>query len=254
MFQVASQAAGSFMEIDEIKVSKAGNIPASVIDINNIPTPNKDVLGYSLTNPSIEFDNNSESKVNRVYYPTSSPTFDGANDYIDAGITIPNSLNNSTEFSVSAWIDLNTITNDDGIFTMRYSGDGYWFWNIRPGGGSFWIGYNTTTTGAGHRTITNPFIDSIGKWVHLVTTYSTGHLKTYKDGVLIDDYTSITGNVSIPNTANLYLGGYNTAGSYVMNGSLMDFRIYNKELSSSDINLIYKKMDTNRSGLIAWFH
>jgi hypothetical protein len=167
-------------------------------------------------------------------------SFDGLNDYINAGSSVAGLLNGVSELSVSGWFKLNTVNADDGLFAIRVSGDGDWFWNIRPGGSYFWIGYKTSN-GTGYREISNPFSGQSGNWIFLVTTYSSGSLKTYKNGILIDTAT-ITGSVSVDISSILEIGGYATPGSYTPNGIIDEFRIYDRALSATEVLQMYNDL------------
>jgi len=59
------------------------------------------------------------------------------------------------------------------------------------------------------------------------------------DGVSKHNYTGYTGKVINVNTNYVILGG----GSY-LNGSLDDIRIYNRDLSSTEMNTLYSDPDT----------
>jgi len=172
---------------------------------------------------------------------------DGTDDYVSCGTNIGASLNGVSEISFSGWFKLNTIANDDGLFAIRLSGDGDWYWNIRPGGAAFWIGYKTSS-GSGYRSITNPFTGEVGNWVYLMTTYASGHLKTYKNGVLIDDYTTPTGTVSISSSAGTYIGSYATPGSYAPDGLIDDFKIYTYARTADQIMVDYNAGMATYSG------
>ncbi len=160
--------------------------------------------------------------------------FDGENDYVDCGTDVGDSLDGASELTIEGWFKLDTVDSDDGLFSIRLSGDGDWFWNIRPGGTKFWIGYKTSND-SGYREIDNPFSGEAGHWVHLATTYSSGHLKTYKNGVEIDDYTVPTGTVSISTNAVTYIGSYATPGSYTADGIIDNVAIYDREKSAEEI-------------------
>ncbi|MCL5011999.1 MAG: LamG domain-containing protein [Patescibacteria group bacterium] len=164
--------------------------------------------------------------------------FSGVNDYVSVGSAFTSLLNGASSITISGWYKLNVVNVDDGLFAIQSSGDGDWFWNVRPGGTYFWIGYKTSN-GLGYRQINNLFLSEVGNWVYLTTTYSNGHLKTYKNGVLLDDFTGVTGSVAVGTSTILEIGGYAAPGVYTMSGSIDDFRIYNRELTADEISKLY---------------
>jgi hypothetical protein len=164
--------------------------------------------------------------------------FDDSGDYIDCGTGVGSEINGSVGVTFAGWFKLDTVTNDDGLFTIRSSGDGDWYWNIRPGGTNFRIGYKTSG-GTSYRDISNPFSGENDKWVHLATTYSDGHLRTYKNGVEIDDYTGATGTVSITANAVTQIGSYDDpSSSYKIEGHVDAFNIHKRVLTAEEINTL----------------
>jgi prepilin-type N-terminal cleavage/methylation domain-containing protein len=81
-----------------------------------------------------------------------------------------------------------------------------------------------------------------GVWVHfaVVSDYSAKIVKFYRNGVLIQTST-MTGTPVFPSTNRIrYLGAW-ASGSYMLtDGSLDDIRIYNRELTASEIKAIYE--------------
>jgi hypothetical protein len=79
-------------------------------------------------------------------------------------------------------------------------------------------------------------------WVHftVVADYSGATVKFYRNGELIQ--TSVmTGTPIFPSTDRIkYLGAYSNSSHRITNGNLDDIRIYNRELSASEIKALYE--------------
>jgi hypothetical protein len=106
---------------------------------------------------------------------------------------------------------------------------------ISWGNGGANAGYDSSTAG--------DFLAANG-WKHSAITYdsSATSLKFYVDGTLRNTYNT-SGNTFVDNNAILVIGNhYNAAGaldgSNGLHGALDDLRIYNRVLSSTEINLI----------------
>ena len=233
-----------------------------------VPKPATDVQESSLeayyplneTNGSSVFDNSTNSNHGSVHGAAPSTYgkngfhldfnpvdpdalyFDGSNDYVSLATGALDSLNGSSGFSISAFIKVSADTTDDGYYAMgAATGDGDWFWNQRPAGTDFWVAAKTVSGSTVH-SIPNPLKGEIGKWVHLVTTYVSGSLKTYKNGVLIDTYTSNTGNVVLGASSGVYLGSYGTgayAGYWTMQGNMEEVAVYNSGLTQANVEALY---------------
>jgi hypothetical protein len=158
---------------------------------------------------------------------------DGTNDYIDCGTSIRSLLHGNAGITFEGWYNLANITTDDGLFAIRASGDGNWFWNIRPGGSTFDTGYSTSVS-TNARSIANPFLSRLNTWVHINTTYTSGALVTYINGVLVDSL-NITGTVNISSGAVFTIGSYSAPGTYSMQGNIGSFRTYSRNLSAAEV-------------------
>lgn len=106
-------------------------------------------------------------------------------------------------------------------------------------GGAFWVanadGTDSTLLNTGSGTLENTGIH------HLAATRnsSTGALKIYLDGVLVNTATGSTGDVSNTSTSNARIGLEYHSGSYGANATYYDTRVYSRELSASEILSIY---------------
>ena len=154
-------------------------------------------------------------------------SFDGTNDYVDAGAAT--SLHLTTALTISSWVKTNSLAASAREVVAK-------------SGGYYWLGMHTakarflTFTG-GNDTLDSNASLVTDRWYHLVGTWSTtdNTLRLYIDGVL-DNSLSSTGNISDNAAANLLIGGDATV---TWNGSIDEVRIYNRALSPAEVLQLY---------------
>jgi len=83
-------------------------------------------------------------------------------------------------------------------------------------------------------------------WYHLAATYDGEEFKAYKDGVLITNNSTPSGDPDSENTT-LKLGRHSLYGDHFA-GSIDDVHIYNFALSQADIAKIYSGKELGKSG------
>jgi hypothetical protein len=76
----------------------------------------------------------------------------------------------------------------------------------------------------------------LNKWTHVVVTRDSSNstINIFINGVLDKTVTGITGNISVQQTWNLAMGGYN-GGGYLFVGLITCGKIYNRALSAAEI-------------------
>ncbi|MFZ4414481.1 MAG: LamG-like jellyroll fold domain-containing protein, partial [Bacteroidales bacterium] len=182
---------------------------------------------------------------NRAY------SFDGINN----NIIVPNnpSINLSgNEITISYWMKWFNNNNDPNYKGVSKGGvdllSGYELmirgsYNGDNGWAHFPIPFNAGYVGA-NCSNTNQYW---GQWINLVGVFKNGIGKIYINGTItvID---SLIGATSIlPNNHNLYIGTRDPVNAWVghLNGSLDDIFIYNRALSSSEVNQLYNLGSSN---------
>ena len=160
-------------------------------------------------------------------------SFDGADDYVDT--TTAMNFGTSDSFSVSAWINTNSIdsgerfvmdrtTNTNSLIDLYRSDDDMLF-RIRGG------------DGAGLTTVTYANILTVGNWYHVVgvRNVATDILNIYVNGVNVTPVTDAT-------TAGIYplirIGSTNNP-TPSWNGSISDVRIYDRALDEDEVRTLY---------------
>ena len=151
--------------------------------------------------------------------------FNNSYTYVTTSTSI---LNNSNQFSASAWVKSNNTSQDQTIFSANPP------FFLRLSGGKFRIGLYTNSSW----TFVNgniPLNNNI--WYHLLLTYDGSTLKSYVNGQL-DTNTSKTGVLSSFGT--IFVGYPYVAGeNYPFNGLIDEVKIYNYALTSDEVKQDY---------------
>jgi len=161
----------------------------------------------------------------------------------DRNLSVTNSstLNlGSGNFTVSAWVNDAAvqpaflpaiISKNSGDITSGTAGVGW---------GIIWEGVYTFLANDGaHNPNGCTFASfSHNKWHHVTLTFGTSFITTYVDGVRSNQCArTLTG--SIDTTNNLGIGSYVNFGRKLI-ASIDDVRLYNRELSASEVATLYK--------------
>lgn len=155
--------------------------------------------------------------------------FDGEDDVIVAphqggeGIT------------VSMWIKRNDLVTrratrkgggtGGGQFIMRFYSDEF---GVYLGGGSPAPGYHMTSGGG----------ITLGNWHHVLWTYEGSSLKMYVDGELITEV--LVSRSSFFDNEDIRIGEHYGSMDEDFNGSIDEFKVYNRVLSDEQIRVLYE--------------
>jgi len=162
-------------------------------------------------------------------------SFDGSNDYVDAGGAILDTVTN--KFTVSVWVK-NGVGNQGTFFVANTASTGDLYdWGLYNAFGSnvycFYI-----------KNVSNVIVNScstslatVGMWIHVVGVYYGTNTSIYISGVQ-EDSDIQTGNVKDT--------GYNTRiGRWTdtlpfFRGAVDEVRVYNRALTPSEVEGLYK--------------
>ncbi|OAD24035.1 LamG domain protein jellyroll fold domain protein, partial [Candidatus Thiomargarita nelsonii] len=176
--------------------------------------------------------------------PESAYSFNGINNYIDLGNVIATNV-----FSFSVWFTTNSSKRNQTILG-----------NYRPCSyvdtGFILINYGREIESGGPRLQLNKnaaldYSEDIAdnRWHHVVGVFGNNSFYFYVDGILRGSETGSYNQTSI-NTkvgaADAISGGCGVTGESYFNGKIDDIRIYNRVLSKSEIQQLYK-MDNKPS-------
>jgi len=171
-----------------------------------------------------------------------SAEFDGASDYIQ----LPDPFSH-TNHTIAAWVYLKPNGLDKFVIDLRDAGsDGYLFYFAADEKAKYSVGSATLTS-----------TDVIGEsWYYLVGTYDGTTQKLYIDGSI---EASQATSQTISTTTNAVIGARShTSPASYMNGNLANVAIWNRALSSDEINSVmwksYEGLEGAESnGLQAWY-
>jgi len=159
-------------------------------------------------------------------------SFSGSGQYISFGNS---TAFNSSDITMSAWIKPTTVSGIQEIlakemqYKVRMDGP-----NIDVLIGANGTSWTTTVTAA-------PGYLTVGSWSLVTTTISSSSntVVVYINGTQTGSYT-LTNPIVGYNTNSLYAAAYNTSGTAEMfSGSMDDARIYNRALTSAEVQAIY---------------
>jgi hypothetical protein len=154
-------------------------------------------------------------------------TFDGVDDYIDASVSA--SFTGNQLYTFSTWIKPDSHpTGYIGIF-----GIGAATTNNSMG---LFLNNGIITHLAHGNNLETGTIAKLGKWVHIAGTYDGTHRTVFMDGERVgrDSYSSL----NLTSTTNFKIGS-NLAGAQHFNGSIANFRLYNRPLAADEIWELY---------------
>jgi hypothetical protein len=164
--------------------------------------------------------------------------FDGVNDYL----LVPSSSSLPAEqpMSISVWVKPDNATAGFVLASRPFSGNG---WNITYAFGNRLMFQHDGVGDLSARTTFNFGAFSTTQWTHLVVTWDgttdATHVLIYKNGVIQAHDTDTNGS-SMTSTSGqpLYITSDQGGGGF-FKGSMDDFRMYDRVLSTTEISQIY---------------
>jgi hypothetical protein len=168
-------------------------------------------------------------------------TFNGTDTYIDLPDRITGNL---SDFSVACRVNLNTVTNWVRIFD--FGGDTNIFMMLTPQSGTSGYPYFaiTTTGNDGEQGLNGKSALATGTWQHLavVKNGTTGIL--YINGQEVDRNTAMTLKpLDLGETLNNYLGRSQWSHDPYLDGSIKEFKIYNRAITAAEVTALYNGGD-----------
>jgi len=170
-------------------------------------------------------------------------TFDGVDDYIKSGMTYD--FTGHSEISVEFWIKPSrnyTEEVSDAFFTHKGLGKPYKLFFEGTPDAIAWEPQNSGATKFLVKETDNTYLNA-NTWYHLVGVVNGSFVGLYKNGVLTANRSDFTGTLR-GGTDNVIIGSKTTSNFF--NGTIDEFRIYNRSLSSEQIKSLYQ----NRTDLI----
>jgi hypothetical protein len=181
-------------------------------------------------------------------------SFDGSNDYVEVPNATSNNFSSSAGLTVSAWVNpANTSTSsiigkwDNGTSTGRQ----FVLYTLNVSG-SLYAEFSVSGDGTGRASKYGNTAIPTGSWSHIVSVWKNdGTMQIYVNGIL-QTLTDFSSSQSIPtslhtSTRNICIGIGNNANADncasntgPLNGKIDDARIYNRDLSATEISQLYQ--------------
>ena len=165
-------------------------------------------------------------------------SLNGTTDYATAADS--NSLDVTTNFTISAWVESNDLSaGEEYIISKDGSGDttnAYNFY-LQAGGR---VCYETNNQAASVCSSSNSV--AANAWYHVAVVFddsATNKVAFYVNGVKTGYFNSNTTQAPTALTTSLLIGRRGNSGSE-FSGLLDDIRLYNRSLSSSEMQILYK--------------
>jgi hypothetical protein len=161
-------------------------------------------------------------------------------DGVAGNVTVAdsNSLDLTGPYTISAWVNpATTFTDFRSILVKNYK---YYLYSSVAGycgDGSPLGGFSGTT----NNTVCQPVPLPANTWTHLSLIYDGSTLTLYRNGIAVA--TAIPSESLSPTTGNLQIGA-SQYGEYFQ-GLIDEVRIYNRSLSSTEIQTIYQQAAVN---------
>ncbi|WEL23664.1 LamG-like jellyroll fold domain-containing protein [Candidatus Nanohalovita haloferacivicina] len=180
---------------------------------------------------------------------------DGSDDYLQ--IPSSDSLNTTGAITVSGWAKFDTTGQSSGLFgrgiyTGSCKGLNPYFIRLNESGSQLvWsLGKDTSCGNFGSR-VTDSFSYETGKWYHIAGVWNgstaPNSQRLYVDGTKVAQGSPGFSNLYKDNTYNVI--GY---GEQHLDGEVDNVRVYERALSSKEINNLYKGLPVSRNNLILY--
>jgi fibronectin type 3 domain-containing protein len=152
--------------------------------------------------------------------------------------TLPTGLVSTlTDFTISTWVKPTTLDTWARVFDFGTGTTNFMFLTTTNGGGKPRLTFKVN--GAADQVVDSSVALTANAWSHVAVTLSGNTMTLYVNGTAVGTNTNVTARPSqLGNTTLNYLGKSQFAADPYFNGSLDDFRIYNRALSVSEIGVL----------------
>jgi len=182
-----------------------------------------------------------------------SAEFNGTSDYIE----LPNDIITDTDnYTLGAWYYFDTQTTNDSILSFGYSASDTPVINLELVSGGIAVQGFHRLDNSNNSTLTHT-ISTSGEWNYLVVTKDESNHKLYLNGSVVSSNSSATtGTLTFD---RISIGSlYRVANINFLAGNLANVAIWNRALSSDEINSVmwksYEGLEGAESnGLQAWY-
>jgi len=211
--------------------SASGNTYTEIDNDYDNNDPYSSLIGYW------SFDAENYQNYNSSCVVGSCVELDG-NDYIILNETDSNPTEN---FTISTWININTLPTDSAsrMYPVTNDLDGAtsgWGLFINDAPDTFQFRANDLTTEYVDATTTL----SVNQWYHVVARYNGTHLSIFVDGIQ-EGSSASTGSIRYDNDNAFAFGKRVGADDFEFNGLIDEFYLYDEALTDDEISTIYNR-------------
>jgi hypothetical protein len=177
-----------------------------------------------------------------------SINFDGINDYVDCGTSLNSIIDNQTNFSVEAWVNLTNVTSQQNIISNSLSSIGHGF-ELSVDNGFVYFTYKDNSGSI----ISSPSLAiSPIEWHHVAGILTPTSIHIFIDG--IEAVNTITSTGIKPSLSPLIIGGNSTLGIYNLEGRIDEIRLWNVSRNFQQIREnMHLSLEGCETGLIAYY-
>lgn len=165
--------------------------------------------------------------------------FDGTDDLVTMG-TSADILGNATAASICFWMKYlpSSVTSDGAVAATYSPGWMVWVDDVAANSGR----QNTLSfvikNGSDYQVEGSNNLITTGTWDQYCTTFqASSFMRIYKNGVMDQELTTVP--ATITTSSNAFQFGQAPGGSRILNAQLDDIRIYNRALSTTEIQQLY---------------
>jgi len=159
--------------------------------------------------------------------------FDGVDDYVNVGTN--SALNITGDVTVSAWVKHDTSLGADVV--VGKLGNSLLPYSIRIDGNDY-VNFDQMNGTAPQSTLTSNGKVPLGIWTHVAVVRSGGTRSIYINGTLDKGPTAYT-KAGGASTVPFVIGNISTIGSDYFDGAIDDVRVYNRALSSFEVQDLF---------------
>lgn len=171
----------------------------------------------------------------------------------NAHVVIPSGVVSAmTDFTVAAWVKLNSISNWARLFDFGSGTSSYMFLTPQNGGTGSVRFAILTSGGVGEQVIDGAAPLATGTWTHVAVTLSGSTGTLFVNGTPVGMNVAMTYNpAALSITTQNYIGRSQFGADPYLDGLVDDFRIYNRALDPSEIAdlLTITSKDEDNDGL-----
>ena len=223
--------------------------------------PLKGFLRYALDGLKLYMPTRGSRSEEIQFVGTDSMSFDGTNDYV--GIADDSSLNITNNQTIICWAKNDNSGLGDGEYmTARYKSSGedsrVYAFHLDA---AEKLNFASSDDGESGTMVwkSDSAISNINTWTHYATTFESGTVKMYVNGVSIAITRSgETHSAMASENVDMAIGSISEAGGGYWEGSIKNVAIWNRVLTATEIqNVMYKSYEevSGRllSGMVSWW-